>query len=298
MTTLFPPAFSGGLDSFTPASTPFSSDDTRAWRASSDASRTTSDEESLAGSSAVLPSGTPSLSTSEETRAATSSRSVSSRLNWLRAGVLGANDGIVSISGLVVGVAAVDPTNTSAIALAGIAGIVSASLSMSVGEYVSVSTQLDTEQELLRRQWKALEDNPRAEEQRLAAMWEKEGLSPATARAVAAELSAKDAIGAHLTVEHGIDPDELTSPWAAAFSSFVSFVVGALLPFLTMLLAPVPLRIPATVVAVVIALALTGWISAWLGQARRLRAMLRLVAGGILAMGLTYAVGSYFGVSV
>lgn len=224
--------------------------------------------------------------------------SVASRLNWLRAGVLGANDGIVSISGLVVGVAAVDPANTTAIALAGAAGIVAASLSMSVGEYVSVSTQLDTEEELVRRQRLALGTNPDAEEKRLALMWEKEGLSPATARAVAAELSAKDAVSAHLTIEHGIDPEDLTSPWAAAISSFIAFVVGALLPFVTMLTAPVSVRISATFAAVIVALALTGYISAWLGQANRIRAMLRLVAGGALAMGLTYIVGHFFGVAV
>ena len=233
-----------------------------------------------------------------EASSASSTPSVASRLNWLRAGVLGANDGIVSISGLVVGVAAVDPSNTAAIALAGAAGIVAASLSMSVGEYVSVSTQLDTEQELVRRQWIALAANPQAEENRLAQMWEKEGLSPETARAVASELSQKNAIGAHLTLEHGIDPDELTSPWAAAVSSFIAFVIGALLPFITMLVSPVDVRISATFVAVVIALGLTGYISAWLGQANRLRAVFRLVAGGALAMGLTYAVGHMFGVSV
>lgn len=158
-------------------------------------------------------------------------KSVASKLNWLRAGVLGANDGIVSISGLVVGVAAVDPTNTKAIALAGIAGIVAASLSMSVGEYVSVSTQLDTEQELVARQKHALTRDANVEETRLAKLWEAQGLSPITASFVAKELSAKDPVKAHLTVEHGINPDYLTSPWAAAYSSFIAFVIGALLPF-------------------------------------------------------------------
>lgn len=244
------------------------------------------------------PRTSPPDSLAVEASTASSTSSVSSRLNWLRAGVLGANDGIVSISGLVVGVAAVDPANTSAIAIAGVAGIVAASLSMSVGEYVSVSTQLDTEQELVRRQWKALAQDPQAEEARLAKLWEKEGLSAETARAVATELSKKDAIGAHLSVEHGIDPDDLTSPWAAAISSFIAFVIGALLPFVTMLAAPVAVRIPATFVAVVIALGLTGYISAWLGEASRWRAVARLVLGGALAMGLTYVVGSFFGVSV
>ncbi|WP_205649273.1 VIT1/CCC1 transporter family protein [Schaalia canis] len=225
-------------------------------------------------------------------------RSVASRLNWLRAGVLGANDGIVSISGLLVGVAAVDPANTTAIALAGVAGIVAASLSMSVGEYVSVSTQLDTEQELVRKQWLALADNPAAEEARLAKLWVDRGLSETTAKAVAAELSAHDAIDAHLTTEHNIDPDDLTSPWAAAISSFIAFVIGSLLPFITMLVSPVAWRIGATFVAVTVALALTGWLSAWLGQAPRLKATARLVIGGGVAMGLTYWVGHLFGVNI
>lgn len=228
----------------------------------------------------------------------TDKNSVASRLNWLRAGVLGANDGIVSISGLVVGVAAVDPTNTTAIALAGIAGIAAASLSMSVGEYVSVSTQLDTERELVKRQETALVNSADAEQQRLAKMWVQQGLSPATAAKVAQELSRKDPVKAHLTVEHGIDPDDLTSPWAAAYSSFIAFVVGALIPFLTMLVTPPSSRITATFVAVVVALGLTGYISAWLGEANRLKAVTRLVAGGALAMALSYAVGHFFGVAV
>lgn len=225
-------------------------------------------------------------------------KSVAAKLNWLRAGVLGANDGIVSISGLVVGVAAVDPTNTKAIALAGIAGIVAASLSMSVGEYVSVSTQLDTERELVARQKKALLTDAAKEESRLAQLWEAEGLSPITASFVAKELSAKDPVKAHLTVEHGIDPDDLTSPWAAAYSSFIAFVIGAMLPFVTMLLMPASSRIAATFVAVTAALALTGYISAWLGEASKGKAVARLVAGGAFAMALTYVVGHIFGVAV
>lgn len=235
---------------------------------------------------------------SQATQTSSASASVASRLNWLRAGVLGANDGIVSISGLVVGVAAVDPSNTAAIAVAGAAGIVAASLSMSVGEYVSVSTQRDTERELIARQWAAVADDADREEARLADMWQRAGLTASTARMVASELSARDPIRAHLTLEHGIDPDDLTSPWEAALSSFIAFVVGALLPFATILLAPVPYRIAATFVAVIVALAITGYVSAHLGQANRWRATGRLVVGGALAMGFTYAVGHLFGVAV
>lgn len=223
--------------------------------------------------------------------------SVASRLNWLRAGVLGANDGIVSISGLMVGVAAVDPTRTAAIALAGAAGIASASLSMAVGEYVSVSTQLDTERQLVRDQQAALERDAAAEEARLARTWQSKGLSEATSRIVAHELTERDAVEAHLTTEHNIDPDDLTNPWAAAISSFVSFITGSALPFLTMLAFAPSLRIPATFVAVLVALAITGWVSAWLGDAPKGRAVGRLLIGGAIAMALTYGIGHLFGVN-
>ncbi|MDO4258953.1 MAG: VIT family protein [Actinomycetaceae bacterium] len=224
--------------------------------------------------------------------------SLSSRLNWLRAGVLGANDGIVSISGLLIGVAAAAPENTAAIAIAGAAGIASAALSMSVGEYVSVSTQRDTEKVLLHRQEEALATNPTGELHRLAHLWQNKGLSEETAARVATELSENNALEAHLSVEHQIDPDDLTNPWAAAFSSFCAFLLGALLPLLTMLLLPPPLRIPATFISVIIALGLTGWISAALGGAPKLRATARLIVGGAAAMALTYGIGHVFGIAV
>ena len=223
--------------------------------------------------------------------------SIAQRLNWLRAGVLGANDGIVSISGLLVGVAAADPANTSAIAIAGAAGIMSAALSMAVGEYVSVSTQRDTERQLAVEKQAELTRDPSGELEGLAALWETKGLSADTARTVAQELTDRDAVSAHLTAEHNIDPHDLTSPWAAAISSLVSFVAGSALPFLTMLAFGPGLRIPATIVAVMIALAITGWVSAWLGEAPRTRAVLRLLAGGAAALALTYTVGHLFGVS-
>ncbi|QWW20373.1 VIT family protein [Schaalia sp. 19OD2882] len=224
--------------------------------------------------------------------------SVASRLNWLRAGVLGANDGIVSISGLLVGVAAVDPGNTAALAIAGVAGICSAALSMSVGEYVSVSTQRDTEETLVAAQRKALADDPQGQEARLAGIWQAKGLKPATAALVAKEQSATGALEAHLTAEHNLDPDDLTNPWAAAASSFLAFLLGAALPLVTMLVLPTALRIPGTVVSVLVALALTGWTSAVLGQAPRLRAVTRLVVGGGAAMLLTWVIGHLFGITV
>lgn len=223
--------------------------------------------------------------------------SIAKRLNWLRAGVLGANDGIVSISGLLVGVAAANPSNTPAIAIAGLAGICSAALSMSVGEYVSVSTQRDTERQLVRVQQALLESDPVGQERKLAELWEERGVTSETAALVARELTGRDALDAHLTTEHNIDPDELTNPWAAAASSFLAFLAGSLLPLLTMLVLPPSMRIPATFVSVLVALGLTGWVSAYLGDAPRVPAVVRLLVGGAAAMALTYVVGHVFGIS-
>lgn len=242
-----------------------------------------------------IPEG--SVAADHEDREPFGGGSITQRLNWLRAGVLGANDGIVSISGLLVGVAAANPANTSALAIAGTAGIASAALSMSVGEYVSVSTQRDTERQLAIEKQHELDADPSGELDNLATIWEGRGLSAETARTVAEELSERDAVGAHLTAEHNIDPHDLTSPWAAALSSLVAFVAGSLLPFLTMLAFPASTRIPATIIAVMGALALTGWVSAWLGEAPRTRAILRLLLGGALALALTYGIGHIFGVS-
>lgn len=223
--------------------------------------------------------------------------SVSSRLNWLRAGVLGANDGIVSISGLLIGVAVVDPTNTVAIALTGASGIGSAAISMAVGEYISVSTQRDTEKQLVEDTASRLDDDPAGQESELAELWRGRGLSPETAAQVARELSERDALEAHMTAEYQIEPDDLTSPWAAAGSSFVSFLAGSCLPTLAMLLFPPSLRVAATILAVLVALATTGCISAWLGNTPRPRSVLRLLIGGSAAMLLTYAIGAIFGMS-
>ncbi|BAD55970.1 VIT1/CCC1 transporter family protein [Nocardia farcinica] len=218
------------------------------------------------------------------------SRGLSTRLNWLRAAVLGANDGIVSTAGLVVGVAAATTTQ-SAIFTAGIAGVSAGAISMAVGEYVSVSTQRDSEEALLAKERRELREDPADELRELAAIYEAKGLSPATARTVAEELTAHDAFTAHAEAELGLDPGALTNPWQAAASSAVSFTLGALLPLLAILLPPVTARIPVTFAAVLVALALTGSISARLGGSNRLRAVVRVVVGGALAMTITYCIG-------
>lgn len=224
-----------------------------------------------------------------------SAQEVSSKLNWLRAGVLGANDGIVSISGLLIGVATVDPGHTMAIAVAGVSGIASAALSMAVGEYISVSTQRDTERQLVDHTRDALRADPAGQQAELARRWQERGLSADTATRVARELSQRDALEAHVSTEYDIEPDSLTNPWAAAGSSFVSFLAGSALPTLAMLLFPPSARIVATVVAVLLALITTACISAWLGNAPRGRSVLRLVIGGGAAMVITYCIGALFG---
>ena len=223
--------------------------------------------------------------------------SVSSKLNWLRAGVLGANDGIVSTAGIVVGVAAATVAR-GPILTAGIAGLAAGAVSMALGEYVSVSTQRDTERALLSKERGELREDPAAELDELAALYEAKGLSTATARTVAEELTDHDAFAAHAEVELGIDPDDLTNPWQAALSSALSFTVGALLPLIAILLPPTTVRIPVTVAAVLIALVVTGAVSASLGGAPKQRAITRNIIGGSLALGITYAIGHLVGAAI
>ncbi|MFC7450464.1 VIT1/CCC1 transporter family protein [Rhodococcus daqingensis] len=215
---------------------------------------------------------------------------LSAKLNWLRAGVLGANDGIVSTAGLVVGVAAAS-TARGPILTAGIAGLAAGAVSMALGEYVSVSTQRDSERALLAKERRELAELPDDELAELASLYEAKGLSPATARTVAEELTAHDAFAAHADAELGIDPDELTNPWQAAISSAISFTLGALLPLIAILVPPASYRVPVTFVAVLVALALTGSVSARLGGSPRGKAVLRVVFGGALAMIVTYGIG-------
>ena len=219
---------------------------------------------------------------------------INTKLNWLRAGVLGANDGIVSVAGIVIGVAAAT-VDRAPILTAGVAGLVAGALSMALGEYVSVSTQRDTEQALLDKERRELIEEPEAELRELIGIYRSKGLSPETARAVAEELTAHDAFAAHVDVELGIDPDELTNPWHAAISSAIAFTVGAMLPLLAILLPPPSSRIPITFAAVLLALGITGWMSARLGGADPTLATRRVVIGGALAMAITYAIGRLVG---
>jgi vacuolar iron transporter family protein len=219
------------------------------------------------------------------------------RLNWLRAGVLGANDGIVSVAGLVVGVAGATPDRI-AVLTAGVASLVAGALSMAGGEYVSVSTQRDTERAALDLERYELRTMPEAEERELAEIYEHKGLPEDLAAEVARELSKHDALAAHADAELAIDPENLTSPWQAAWASFVAFTCGALLPVIAIVLPPTSLRVWACGLAVLVGLTLTGWISARLGNANVGRAIIRNVAIGALTMVVTYYVGVLFGVTV
>jgi vacuolar iron transporter family protein len=219
---------------------------------------------------------------------------VGSRLNWLRAGVLGANDGIVSTAGIVVGVAGATG-DRKAILVAGVAGLFAGAMSMATGEYVSVSTQRDSERALLEKERRELREMPEDELAELADIYVQKGLGPDLALQVAQELTEHDALRAHAEAELGIDPDDLTNPWHAAWASMVSFTVGALLPLFTISLAPDAARVWVTVAAVAVALALTGWSSARLGSSPVGRAVARNVGGGMLAMAVTFLVGTLFG---
>jgi VIT1/CCC1 family predicted Fe2+/Mn2+ transporter len=222
---------------------------------------------------------------------------VGNRLNWLRAGVLGANDGIVSTAGIVMGVAGATSERTPVL-VAGIAGLVAGALSMGAGEYVSVSTQRDSERSMLALEAEELARMPKTELRELANIYERKGLSHELARKVAEELTAHDALGAHAEAEFGIDKDNLTNPWHAAAASMIAFTVGALLPLLVITLTPLDARIWATVLTVAVALAVAGFLSARLGYSPWGRAVLRNVGGGLVAMGITYAVGAVVGTYV
>lgn len=216
------------------------------------------------------------------------------RLNSLRAAVLGANDGIVSTAGIVIGVAGAT-SDAFTILAAGIAGLTAGALSMAVGEYVSVSAQRDTERALLDTERRELAEMPEQELAELAGLYEGKGLEPALALEVATQLHAHDALAAHAETELGIDPDDLTNPWVAAISSAISFTVGSALPLLAIVVAPAEAKVPVTVVAVVAALVLTGFLSARAGGTSTVRAIVRNVGGGLLAMGVTYWIGRLVG---
>jgi VIT1/CCC1 family predicted Fe2+/Mn2+ transporter len=209
---------------------------------------------------------------------------------WLRAAVLGANDGVVSIASLVLGVAAADAPG-GVVLTAGLAGLVGGSLSMAVGEYVSVSSQRDVEEADLERERRELRDEPEHELAELTGLLAARGLSPETAATAARELTEQDALAAHAGEELGLQLDGLARPGQAGLVSAIAFALGAALPLLAIVASPAPSRIGVTALASLVALAgLGGW-SARLGGAPAGRAVARVVLGGALAMGITALIG-------
>ncbi len=236
------------------------------------------------------------LGTQDEARATVGFGGIGAKLNWLRAAVLGANDGVVSGSGITIGVAAADPTNLPAIMLAGVAGLLAGACAMAMGEYVSVSSQRDTEEALVSKERRDLERTPAEEFDELVEVYRGQGLSEPTARIVVAELTSHNALAAHLRAEYGVHQDELTTPWHAAIASAVSFTAGFLLPLISMLLCPSGLRIPVTVIVGLGGLFVTGWTSALISASGRRRPIIRNVIGGSAAMLLTWGISRLFGV--
>jgi VIT1/CCC1 family predicted Fe2+/Mn2+ transporter len=219
------------------------------------------------------------------------------RIGWLRAAVLGANDGIVSTASLIVGVAAAAATQNDVL-IAGVAGLVAGAMSMAAGEYVAVSSQSDTEKADLARERKELRENVKFEEEELAEIYVKRGVEQALARQVAQQLMAKDALGAHARDELGISEITTARPVQAALTSAATFAVGAAMPLLMVVVSTTNALVPVVSVASLGFLALLGAIGARAGGANVLRATARVTFWGALAMALTAGIGKLFGAVV
>lgn len=222
-------------------------------------------------------------------------KGTNSKLNWLRAAVLGANDGIVSVASVILGVAGAS-SSTQYILTAGVAALVAGALSMAVGEYVSVSTQRDTEKSLIAKEKFELETLPEQELEELITIYQEKGLSRNTAETVSKELTNHDALKAHLDAELNIDPNDLTNPWHAAYASGAAFFCGAIIPIIAILITPSSLHILVTFISVILALIITGTLSAYSGGSNKFIATVRVVLGGAIAMIITFGIGKLFGV--
>lgn len=219
---------------------------------------------------------------------------LSSRIGWLRAAVLGANDGIISTASLIMGVAAATSDRT-AILIAGVAGLTAGALSMAAGEYVSVSSQSDTEQADLARERAELRDQPEFELEELADIYSARGVEKPLAREVARQLMAKDALGAHARDELGISEITTARPVQAAFTSAVTFAAGALLPLMAVILSPTAWLLYTVPAATIVFLALLGALGAQAGGASLLVGAIRVAFWGALAMAVTAGIGAVFG---
>lgn len=215
-------------------------------------------------------------------------------LNKLRAGVLGANDGIVSVSALLLGMVGAGASNT-VIITAGVASTIAGAVSMSLGEYVSVSAQRDSEKHLISKEVSELKKMPSSEHEELVQMLSSYGMTQETARKAATEIEQGDPLSVHLKLELGIDRGDLINPWVAAIASALSFLLGAALPILAVLISSGSHQTLAVTVVTLIALAVTGFTSAKLAGTSTGRATLRLVLGGAIGLAVTYGVGMLVG---
>ena len=215
------------------------------------------------------------------------------KANWLRAAVLGSNDGIISIAGLVIGVSEATQSK-AAVITAGLAGIIAGAISLGAGEYVSVCSQRDMENALLSKEKSDLIKYPKEEYNDLVLAYEDDGMKPKMAKAVATELTESNAFITHAEVDLHIDPDHLTSPWSSVIASTLSFIIGALIPLSAIMLPVGDFTLIIVSVAVVVALSITGVLTAKLSGASIAKSTLRVVAGGVLAMIVTYLAGYLF----
>lgn len=219
---------------------------------------------------------------------------LSEQLNIIRAGVLGANDGIVSVAGIVVGVAGAQQSQ-KALFIAGLAGMFAGALSMGGGEFVSVSTQRDTQKTVTKIQHDNLEDDYDGELHRLANHYQSEGLTSELSMEVATQLMKNDALNVTLKSNSNIELKHYFNPWHAAISSFFSFMLGSLLPLLSITFIPYPYKVSGTIGAVIIALTCTGYASATLGNSNRIKGVIRNLIVGIATMTVTYLIGGSLG---
>lgn len=219
--------------------------------------------------------------------------SLAQKINVLRASVMGANDGIISVAGIVVGVAAAT-SNPYSILIAGLSGSLAGTISMCMGEYVSVSTQKDSQKMALIQERQRLENQYQGEFDYVQKKYEDQDISPELAKQATKELMDKDALGTVVQERYGFNPHDFTSPYAAAIASFISFPTGSILPMVAVTMAPNDIRILATMIAVLVALLITGYLAAVLSKANRLKSMLRNAVAGLLTMLVTYIIGQLF----
>lgn len=219
--------------------------------------------------------------------------SLAQRINILRASVMGANDGILSVAGIVVGVAGAT-TNSFAILISGLAGMLAGTVSMAMGEYVSVNTQKDAQKEAVKKERQALKDDYQGEFDFVENKYSETGMAPELAHQATTEMLASDPLEVVVRERYGFNADEFTSPYAAAIASMIAFPTGSVLPLLAIWLFPENIRVTATIAAVTVALAITGYSAAVLGKANRGRGVLRNVVAGLLTMIVTYYIGTLF----